>query len=1196
MAFPRATQAVAAAVEAQRQLAEHTWPEGVCVRVRMGLHTGEPWNAEEGYVGIDVHRAARIAHVGHGGQVLLSETATALVLDELSSGVSLLDLGRHLLKDIHRPERIHQLVIEGLPSEFPPLTSLEALPPKSARRPHKVGACPYRGLSAFQETDASFYFGRESFVTSLQQAIRTRKLVVVIVGSSGSGKSSALFAGLLPRLRAEKGWQIVVLRPGSQPFYALAGALMPLLEPRLSENELLVEVRTLAENLHKAAVRLPQVIERVLKKEPSARQVLLVVDQFEELYTLCPEADIQRLFVDMLLETGRIEGERRISPLVVLLTMRADFMGQALAYRPFADSLQEASLLMGPMRREELRVAIAKPAEMQGAAFEPGLVERILDDVGSEPGNLPLLEFALTLLWERQSDGWLTHADYEALGCVDGALACYADQVFDGLEPDDQERAHRALVQLVRPGEGTEDTRRVASRDELGDERWQLIQHLADQRLVVTGLDASGTETAEVVHEALIRNWGRFRGWMAADRAFRSWQERLRSGLRQWQANDRDEGALLRGAPLVEAEDWLEGYSQELSANEQEFIQVSVLLREREASERENQHQRELEAARQLAETQSRAAGRLRRRAMYLLAALATAALLAAAAVFFGQQSNQNAKIARQNEATAQSESQRAEGETLQRATQQAIADEQAQLARSRELAAASVNKLQIDPELSILLALQALRIGDTIEARSSLHQALRAYRLVARFPAHESQISGVSFDPQGGRFASASADGLVKIWGMGDSNGRPAPTLQLSLANPLDFDITSLSTGSILAFCPDSSCLAAVGEGNRVNFWDPVSGLLLQSITDLDGLIQGISFSTDGKRLVTTNEHSWAKVWDVLTGWKLQTVIPPADEIVVAEFTPDGKQLVTVGDRNKIRFWDLETDPPKEIFSRDLGQNMNLRGQIAFSPDGKNLAATGLSGGRVWNMGELGKNPAVDPRFMFSGYQGNLNSLLYTSDGSRLITGSGGEIRLWDASNGQALFRMGFTAMWREGYLGNIISLAMSPDGIHLASAQIGSFVNIYDISPTGGSEWWKTHPANGGRFSPDGKRMATVFIPDNKGNLQIRVVGADPRRRRRDIQRLIESRSDDQGYSSKQLSRSRCHNRYRRPCSRFGISGQESWSNPSQLARMTPLGAMPERPQPWNSAQMATGSSPAAMMGKRSCGISPVENRSSH
>ena len=202
-------------------------------------------------------------------------------------------------------------------------------------------------------------------------------------------------------------------------------------------------------------------------------------------------------------------------------------------------------------------MAIEKPAEMQGAAFEPGLVERILDDVGEKPGNLPLLEFTLTQLWEQQTDGWLTHADYEAMGCVEGALAAYADQVYAGLEAGEQERARSALVQLVQPGEGTEDTRRIATREEIGDENWELVQRLADRRLVVTGRDAQGRETAEVVHEALIQKWGLFREWMDADRAFRSWQERLRSSLRQWQESGQDEGALLAGVPLAVAQNWL---------------------------------------------------------------------------------------------------------------------------------------------------------------------------------------------------------------------------------------------------------------------------------------------------------------------------------------------------------------------------------------------------------------------------------------------------------------------------------------------------------------------------------------------------------------------------------------------------------------------------------------------------------------
>ena len=441
VAFPRATEAVSAAAQIQRSLAAHKWPEDVDVRVRMGLHTGEPLMFDEGYVGMDVHRAARIAHVGHGDQVLLSETTAALIFSELPEGVSLLDLGRHLLKDMRRPEHIRQLVIEDLPSEFPPLKSLERLPPAELREPRQVGACPYRGLAAFREGDAQFFYGRETFTERLETSVKTKPLVAVIVGSSGSGKSSAVFAGLLPRLRQTGGWQITVTRPGDQPYYSLASTLSPLLAPELGETDQLVETRKLAERLMSGEVNLYRVVERILEKGSENEQLLLVIDQFEELYTLCPDVDTQQRFIDELLSTEKASSERRPSPVVILLTMRADFMGQALSHRPFADALQDVSLILGPMTRQELQAAIQKPAEQQGSAFEPGLVERILDDVGAEPGNLPLLEFALTLLWERESDGWLTHENYEEIGCVDGALASYADEVYINLDETERDCA-----------------------------------------------------------------------------------------------------------------------------------------------------------------------------------------------------------------------------------------------------------------------------------------------------------------------------------------------------------------------------------------------------------------------------------------------------------------------------------------------------------------------------------------------------------------------------------------------------------------------------------------------------------------------------------------------------------------------------------------------------------------------------------
>jgi hypothetical protein len=255
----------------------------------MGIHTGEPRVARTGYIGMDVHRAARIAHVG-------ARRAGAAVRDDHRPGPGRSTRWREPVRfgppsaQGHPPPGAHLPAGDrGLPSSFPPLASLEALPSESARLPRQVGQCPYRGLAAFQEADAPFYFGRESFVDALEQAVRTKKLVAVIVGSSGSGKSSALFAGLLPRLREAGGYQFASFRPGTQPFYALAGALLPLLEPGLSETDRLAETRKLAERLVKGRVNLAEVVERIRRNTPDTRQVLLVVDQFEELYTLCPD-------------------------------------------------------------------------------------------------------------------------------------------------------------------------------------------------------------------------------------------------------------------------------------------------------------------------------------------------------------------------------------------------------------------------------------------------------------------------------------------------------------------------------------------------------------------------------------------------------------------------------------------------------------------------------------------------------------------------------------------------------------------------------------------------------------------------------------------------------------------------------------------------------------------------------------------
>jgi len=911
--FPRATDAVAAVDEIQRLITGHQWPQNVEVRVRMGLHTGEPWLVEEGYIGMDVHRAARIAHVGYGGQVLLSETTTSLVRDDLPDGVSLLDLGYHVLKDMRRPERIHQLAIEGLPSEFPPIKSLEALPPTagtmeldSAVLKREVGLCPYRGLVAFREEDAPFFFGRETFTELIEESVGKRGLVAVIVGPSGSGKSSVVFAGLLPRLEEDPSWRIVQMRPGDSPFLSLAGALVPFLREGLEGADLLLESKKLAVALTNGELSLHELVKEILDRQPIIERFLLVIDQFEELFTLTKEAEERRRFLDEILEASEKGALRRPPSFVLLLTLRADFMGQALAYRPFADALQDGSLMLGPMNRAELKTAIEKPAELQGAAFEAGLVERLLDDVGDEPGNLPLLEFALTLLWEQMDVGWMTHAIYDEIGRVDGALARYADEIYTGLDAQGQNESRRVLVQLIQPGRGTEDTRRVATGDELVGVDWDLIQYLADKRLIVTSRNEAGSETVEVVHEALIRSWDRLREWIDADRAFRSWQEGLRANLRQWESTGQDKGALLRGVPLAQAEEWLANRTEDLSPAEAAFIRAS-LERDRMIRSRRVRRRRYIFAgmaiglvvavilsifalsqrSSAIAESEARAT----QQAIAEDEAEARATQQAIAEVEWAraeeesearatQQSIAEEERSRAEEERARAEEERARAEeaVVEIADQKSLIEAQARESLALNLASYALDNLNIDPQLGLLLALEAANQtysedGTVLpEAQAALHQSIQdVSRLVYTIPTQDLGLPYISFSADGSR--------LIARYIRSGSDPRYSPDGTSTL-------VWDTHTGELLYTLPKGVAVDAwpetpfvgivdVADGEVVlNLWNPIDGtvrspinLTIPAIETADDL-SAVMLSPDAQSLVV----SWVngtqlQVWDLETG-----------------------------------------------------------------------------------------------------------------------------------------------------------------------------------------------------------------------------------------------------------------------------------------------------------------------------------------
>jgi WD40 repeat protein len=437
-------------------------------------------------------------------------------------------------------------------------------------------ASPYRGLAPFREADRAVFFGRGREVAELVELMGGPGPLAV-VGPSGCGKSSLVFAGLLPALQERDGRRrtMVTFRPsaGRTVYTALAAVLLPVLEPELTEVERLSELATLAGVLQTQG--LTDVVARLLERTGTS-DLVVILDQGEELLAQHPD-QVER-FCEQLLGPNAPAGLR------VLLTLRADFLDAALSSPALSRALRRSVYTLGAMTAEQLRVVVVEPvAGIPGVEFQEGLVERILADVGTDPGALPLLGLALTLLWERQSGGRLTHDAYEDLGRVPGSLGRYAEEVWSrsGLA-DDEDSARQLFLRLVQVSAGGEITRRVRTSDDLDAAQWELAQRLATTRLLVTGRDAEGRETVELAHEALVDGWARLRGWIDADREFLGWQEQFDRQLRQWESTKRDQGAFLRGVALAVAEKWLRNRPADLTMAGRQYVTLSRAHQRRE--------------------------------------------------------------------------------------------------------------------------------------------------------------------------------------------------------------------------------------------------------------------------------------------------------------------------------------------------------------------------------------------------------------------------------------------------------------------------------------------------------------------------------------------------------------------------------------------------------------------------------------
>jgi tetratricopeptide (TPR) repeat protein len=444
------------------------------------------------------------------------------------------------------------------------------LPPQPPHPESQV--CPYRGLEFFREEDRKFFFGRTTCAEQLLKKVSEDLLpLIALVGSSGSGKSSVVQAGLLPLLRelTRPRWNVAIFTPGTSPLRAMAMALVRVEGPKLDTLNFQRRAIKLGEDLVNGEISLAEAIKRMVGQSNGTERLLLIVDQFEELFRETPES-VRRPFVESLIEATQT------APATVLLTLRADFYGQAISIGELSDRIQQGIVNLRPLYLAELQAVIEEPAKLVGLQFQEGLVQRILQDVESQPDSLPLLEDALTELCNRKQGNLITHAQYDAIGGLEEAISRRADDALASLPYEQQEIALRALTRLVRVSieddEGA-DTRRCVRLTELDEVSREALFRLVDARLLVTKRnDVTGEETIEVAHEALIRHWIRLKEVLANHREFLIWKRRLEFRMKEWERQRRDDGALLKGASLTEAKRWLAERAADISQDEQDFI------------------------------------------------------------------------------------------------------------------------------------------------------------------------------------------------------------------------------------------------------------------------------------------------------------------------------------------------------------------------------------------------------------------------------------------------------------------------------------------------------------------------------------------------------------------------------------------------------------------------------------------------
>lgn len=922
-----------------------------------------------------------------------------------------------------------------------------------SKTPEKPEVCPFRGLECFEEEHADFFFGREELTHQLVERLCTSPFVTVL-GASGSGKSSLVRAGLMHELRrghrlaGSDRWRLKLITPGENPLRSLASAFV---DPGAPEIERAEQIQRAEIFLQSGGTGLARLVRASLPSSSTASpvstlpsgavrpRVVLIIDQFEEVFTLCcgSQAEAMRRQFFQCLTGALAQAEDCFSIVVVL---RADFFGKCLHYEGLAAQIKRQIFKVLPMSYEQIKNTIVRPAKRAGLICEPNLVYTMLLDVIGAPGELPLLQYTLRELWERRErspeGSLLTLNAYTELGGVRGTLQKRATEIYNSLEPDEQAAARRIFLTLTRLGEGTEDTRRRATKDELVSPAFprplieRTLEKLVASKLVVTSRGGEGdrredkggkrpsAELLDVVHEALIRNWGLLRGWLDESREMLRRQRRIEQAALEWAKLGKPARYeyLLGSDRLQDAISFQKTYPQELSTLAREFLSVS-----------DAEHRR------------------VRRKALWVKVSVPSALALAVA-LSLGQY--------------------RATIKT------QAEKDYQTMIATSRARAAIAQSILQ-EPDRDAMAALVISRLaaaqGATYEAESSLRAALQDLRLQIWLPGHRGAIRQLVFSPDGRYLATASADGSIRLWASPDqviyADTTAEPLRVLTWPGNAKAEITEI------VFSPDGKKLAAIAKSStQLYLWDVDTGTPVQTLSLAQPASQ-LRFSPDGDWLATVGDsqsdplgNRTLSLWHVATGQQVAQLTQDWP-IQMIQFSPQGSSILIAGQSGMVQIWKVmpaQPAPPEAAAIAETGDaaqplppalaNLTLMGDIdlqqqvalpytggilhaTYSPSGRWIATAGADGiARLWNAqtGTLEMTltgfapPAQRPSA--------LSQLQFSPDETLLAAVSPGQpVRLWDLQTEQVR-----TDLWIEPAKSSqptVRAIAFSPQGTLLAT-----------------------------------------------------------------------------------------------------------------------------------------------------------------